>query len=166
MFHRCVDVFVTNALRRYFFKDLPLTMDAHDYMDEYRASQDEVLQAVKYPYRLDHPLREHEKEPLSASLAAPAVVLSSSREDKKRTQQHAQVEALLALLTPKQREVIALHFGLSEENGETWDFKAISQHLGLEKSTAFHRWQRAVRKLQAVGAGNVSPDLHSSVSCR
>ena len=87
-------------------------------------------------------------------VAAPPVFLPSSEEDEKSAQQRAQVEALLALLTPKQCEVIRLHFGLGEQSQGTWDFKAISQHLGLQESTAFHRWQRALRKLQA------------SVSCR
>lgn len=168
VFHKFVDVYVTNAIRWYFFKDLPVKMDAHRYLDAYHAGQDEVLHAIKYPYRLDRPkYDEEEDEPFSA-FVTPAVVLPSPQEDEKYGQRRAQVEALLALLTPKQREVISLYFGLSEENQETetGNFKAISHHLGLEKSTAFHRWQRALRKLQAAGSVKPSPDLHPSVSCR
>jgi hypothetical protein len=84
-----------------FFKDLPLKMDAHHYLDAYRAGHDEMLRAVKYPYRLDRSRsNEDEEEGCTSFVAGPAVVLPSSLEDEKQTGRRAQIEAFLAVLTP------------------------------------------------------------------
>lgn len=66
------------------------------------------------------------------------------RKELKRT-----LDTLLSTLSPRQRQVLSLHFGL--ENGTVYSLEEISKMLGVSKERARQIEQQAMRQLQRKG---------------
>jgi DNA-binding CsgD family transcriptional regulator len=81
-------------------------------------------------------------------LAGPPLVLADREVEAQRRATHAQVEALLAGLTPREQQVLRLRYGLDEADGRAHSLNAIAQKLGLDDSTVCMIIRRALQKLR------------------
>jgi len=84
-------------------------------------------------------------------LAAPPLVLPDPAEEEEQQQDKcAQVEALLARLTPREQQVLRLRYGLDEADGRCHAPTAIARQLGLDCSTVCNLERGALQKLRAL----------------
>ena len=89
--------------------------------------------ATLYACSLDHALSSGDGDLLlSETLEASPLVLPSLNEET--TQASRQVEALLAGLTQRQRQVVRLRYGLDSTDGREWNVWEIAQHLHLTET--------------------------------
>ncbi len=82
-------------------------------------------------------------------LAAPPLVLPDPAEEERHQAKRAQVEALLARLTPREQQILRLRYGLDEADGRAHTLTAIARHLGLDPSTVCTLERGALQKLRA-----------------
>ena len=124
--------------------------------------QVEALHALQ-PLSLD---AAHGEEDCAFSdlLAAPPLVLADPAAEKAEEQRHqakrAQVEALLARLTPRERQVLRLRYGLDEAERRAYSPTAIARQLGLDCSTVCNLEQRALQKLRALANPEAGQACH------
>jgi RNA polymerase sigma factor (sigma-70 family) len=84
---------------------------------------------------------------------APSLVLpdpTTKEEDQQHQAKRAQVEALLARLTPREQQVLRLRYGLDAADGRAHTLTATAQQLSLACSTVCHLERRALQKLRAL----------------
>ena len=106
------------------------------------------MQLLPEVYSLDAPLQEDEDGNLQALIedensARPFEALV--REEMNRT-----LEELLGKLTPRQQQVLRLHYGLEE--GKCLSLEEISGILGVSKERVRQIERQAMDKLQKLGA--------------
>ncbi len=87
-------------------------------------------------------------------LAAPPFVLpdpvAEAEEEERQQAKHAQVEALLSRLTPREQQVLCLRYGLDEADGRCHAPAAIARQLGLDCSTVCNLERGVLQKLRAL----------------
>ncbi len=97
-------------------------------------------------------------------LAAPSLVLpdpaAEGEEEQRQQAKRAQVEALLAWLTPREQAVIRLRYGLDEADGRVRTPTAIARKLGIECSTVCNLERHALQKLRAPQDMEVEGERH------
>jgi RNA polymerase sigma factor (sigma-70 family) len=76
------------------------------------------------------------------SVVEPEVTLGNSHRDRL-------IELWLEQLTPKERDVVRLRFGLGEVH-EPWTLEAIGQHMGVTRERIRQIQMIALKKLRAV----------------
>lgn len=86
---------------------------------------------------LDRPVERSDDE----MLAAPPLILTTTTDDREKS---ALVEALLAGLTERQRQVLYLRYGLDPADQREWSHVEIAQHLGIPESSVTQTLKRAL----------------------
>lgn len=120
----------------------------------WRNHSDERLEALRtlQPLSLDA-MHGEEDCAFVDLLVAPPLVLpdtaDEAAEEAPQQDRRAQVEALLARLAPREREVLRLRYGLDEADGRCHAPSTIARKLGLDCSTVCRLEQHAVEKLRA-----------------
>jgi len=118
----------------------------------WRNRTDERVEALRalQPLSLD---AAHGEEDCAFSdlLAAPSFVLPDPADEEAERHQakRAQVEALLARLTPREQQILRLRYGLDEADGRAHTPTAIARLLGLDCSTVCNLERGALQKLRA-----------------
>ncbi len=126
----------------------------------------EALRAFK-PLSLDAAHGREEDCDFADLLAAPPLVLANpagEEEDERRHQtKRAQVEELLARLTPREQQILRLRYELDEADGRAHTPTAIARKLGLNGSTVCNLEWRALQKLRSQKHPEEEEDQHSQV---
>ena len=134
----------------------------------WRNRTDERVEALRtfQPLSLDA-MHGEEDCAFSDLLAAPPLVLADpadEEEDERRHQaKRAQVETLLARLTPREQQILRLRYGLDEADGRAHTPTAIARKLGLDCSTVCNLERRALQKLRAPQHPEGEEDQHPQV---
>jgi RNA polymerase sigma factor (sigma-70 family) len=119
----------------------------------WRNRTDERVEALRVlqPLSLDAAHGRDEDCAFADVLAAPPLVLpeTTGEKDERQRAKRAQVEALLARLTPREQQVLRLRYGLDEADGRAQSATAIARTLGLACSTVCKLEQRALQKLRS-----------------
>ncbi len=133
------------AIRRGFAKarchDWPLSLSRDVLSALYKRGEvhDNVL---LHACSLDCPVEGGDDETLLAeTLAAPPLILTATTDEREKT---ALVEALLAGLTERQRQVLSLRYGLDPADRREWSHVEIAQHLGIPQSSVTQTLKRAL----------------------
>jgi RNA polymerase sigma factor (sigma-70 family) len=92
----------------------------------------------------------HEDCAIGDLLAAPPLVLPDPAEEERHQAKRAQVEALLARLTPREQQILRLRYGLDEADGRVHTPTTIARKLGIGCSTVCNLEQRALQRLRAL----------------
>jgi RNA polymerase sigma factor (sigma-70 family) len=121
----------------------------------WRNRSDEHMEALRalQPLSLDA-MHGEEDCAFADQLSAPPFVLPDPTEEAAAEQQQqakrAQVEALLARLSPREQQVLRLRYGLDEADERCHAPAAIARQLGLDCSTVCNLERGALRKLRAL----------------
>src|SRR5260221_3700075 len=117
----------------------------------WRNRTDERVEALRalQPLSLDA-LHGEEDCAFVGLLAAPPFVLpdSAAQAEERHRAKRAQVEALLARLTSRERQILRLRYGLDEADGRCHAPTAIARQLGLDCSTVCNLERGALQKLR------------------
>ncbi len=137
----------------------------------WRNRNDERIEALRalQPLSLDA-LHGEEDCAFVDLLAAPPLMLPESAEEEaeeqRRQAKRAQVEALLARLTPREQQVLRLRYGLDENDGRTHTPTVIAHKLGLDCSTVCNIERGALEKLRSPRHPEGEEDQHSQAHKR
>ena len=115
-------------------------------MDEDKVQ--ELLNLLPHTLSLDTPVGETGSDDLQMlieDLQAPQPQDELVRQELKNT-----LEVLLSQLTPRQQQVLRLHYGLTD--GEPRSLEAIGKELGISKERARQIEHQAIEKLKTMGA--------------
>lgn len=151
-----VPVHTAERIRKVMTAKTALQQEGYEPTDEAVAQRCEIpvekvrqlMQLLPEVYSLDAPLQEDEDGNLQALIedensARPFEALV--REEMNRT-----LEELLGKLTPRQQQVLRLHYGLEE--GKCLSLEEISGILGVSKERVRQIERQAMDKLQKLGA--------------
>lgn len=94
---------------------------------------------------LDAPVSEDDQAPRQL----PDEAADDPHERLSRKDLHVALRGLMSELTDKQREVLALRFGLNENNRQ-WTLSEIAQEVGISHQQVSQREKRALEKLESV----------------
>lgn len=116
----------------------------------WRNRTDERIEALRafQPLSLDA-LHGEEDCAVADLLAGPPLMLPGREGEQQYPTTHAQVEALLARLTPREQQMLRLRYGLDEADGRAHSLNAIARQFGLDASTVSTIIKRALQKLRA-----------------
>lgn len=104
------------------------------------------------PCRLDQQLGEDQQHTLADLLVAPPLVLPSpSSSACPSNDKRAQVEALLSHLSLREQQVVRLHYGLDEQDGQERSQVAVAALLGIAQAQVNRIERGALAKLRALG---------------
>src|SRR5712692_854481 len=135
----------------------------------WRNRTDERVEALRalQPLSLD---AAHGEEDCAFSdlLAAPPLVLAdpAAAAEERHQAKRAQIEALLARLTPREQQVLRLRYGLDEADGRAHTPTAIARKLALDCSTVCNLERRALQKLRLPKHPEGEEDQHPQVRRR
>ncbi len=107
------------------------------------------LQMMPETCSLDAPAGEDEDG--SLSVLVEDLRASQPQEELVRQELKSIIDRLLGMLTPRQRQVLTLHFGM--EDGVCRSLEAIGGELGVSKERVRQIERQAMAKLQELGAG-------------
>jgi len=94
---------------------------------------------------LDAPVSDDDQAPRQL----PDEAATDPHERLSRKDLHVALRGLMSELTDKQREVLALRFGLNESNRQ-WTLSEIAQEVGISHQQVSQREKRALEKLESV----------------
>ena len=109
----------------------------------------ELLELVPSVCSLDTPTGENGDDSLVTLLEN--VQAEQPYEQLVRQEMKRNMDALLAMLEPRQSQILRLHFGM--EDGTCYSLKQIADQLGISKERARQIERQAIDKLQKLGAG-------------
>jgi RNA polymerase sigma factor (sigma-70 family) len=117
----------------------------------WRNRTDERVEALRglQPLSLDAAYAEDGGNLADITPAPPLVLPDSEEEEERHQAKRAQVEALLAQLTPREQQVLHLRYRLDEADGRAHTLAAIALHLDLDCSTVCNIERRALQKLRS-----------------
>jgi len=127
----------------------PTTAQIADYADLPQQKVEQLLLLIPDVRSLDAPAGSQEESALQLlleDLQAPQPQEELVRRELKHT-----MDALLSMLTPRQQQVLRLHYGM--EDGTCYSLSQIGAALGISKERARQIESQAMDKLQKLGEG-------------
>src|SRR4029079_4615620 len=103
-----------------------------------------LLDAARLPYSLDAPAGQEEESAIRDFVSDRAV--PSPEDEALRGELANRIEDVLALLEPREQEVVRLRFGLSTDHEHT--LAEVGRRLGLSRERVRQIEQRALAKLR------------------
>ena len=125
----------------------PTALEIAAVCEEKETKVQELLDLVPYIYSLDTPIGDNEDaalQELIEDLQAPQPQEELVRRELKQT-----MDMLLEQLTPRQKQVLRLRFGM--EDGTCYSLQQIGSSLGISKERARQLEQDALEKLRKLG---------------
>jgi RNA polymerase sigma factor (sigma-70 family) len=130
-----------------------------------RARQEGTLEqwyALQHPMSLDRLLDEDDPDSSTLELLqAPPTQPASPRDEHKR----AQVEALLAYLSPRAQTILRLRYGLLDDDERPYTESEIARALGISRAVVQTTEHDAMQRLRALVAGQATISRRNGKLC-